>query len=277
MHDFAVTNPQYPLVSVLFITYKRYDLLERSLRLFLGNTDYPNLEIVIADDGSGPKIQNKIRQLPAHVFALAPKNRGLGANNNNGLRHCTGKYILMIQDDCACQGPRDYLRNTIRVMEENPEVGIINYCGITHPLDTAHPLPGSDEPCYRILRPYDDGTIEHHLYTDQPHVRSRSALAVLGEYSEPRGIGNCEEEYSRRWRDQDRFSTAVFPAYHRKTFVHEGAEQSFRARLFVNRLDAFLMPIAKFLEQHCTILFVIGKASVRKFTAMLRKLGIVQQ
>ena len=88
----------YPLVSVLFITYKRVELLERSFRAFLGNTDYPNLETVIADDGSGAEIQRRVRTLPADVFALAPRNQGLGANNNNGLRHCSGKYILMIQE-----------------------------------------------------------------------------------------------------------------------------------------------------------------------------------
>ena len=111
----------YPRVSVLFITYRRVDFLRMALEAFLRNTDYPNLEIVIADDGSGPEIQAEIRTLPANVFALLPKNRGLGANNNNGIRHCSGKYILMIQDDCECCGPSDYLRNTVQVMEANPE------------------------------------------------------------------------------------------------------------------------------------------------------------
>lgn len=276
MHDFAATNPQYPLVSVLFITYKRYDLLERSLRLFLENTDYPNLEIVIADDGSGPEIQNKIRHLPAHVFALAPKNRGLGANNNNGLRHCTGKYIFMIQDDCACHGPADYLKNTIQVMEANPGVGIVNYCGAPHPVDESRALDGSREPCYITPRAYEDGRKEYFLYTDQPHVMSRSALEDLGYYRELRDIEECEEDYNRRWRDQTKFATAVFPAYYKKTYLHEGADQSFRTSMFRYRLDAWLMPVAKFSKQHCRPLYTTGRRAVRLTVGALEKLRVVR-
>ncbi|MGC1360818.1 MAG: glycosyltransferase family 2 protein [Silvibacterium sp.] len=146
-----MTNNHFPLVSVLFITYKRYEMLERSFHSFLENTDYPNLQLVIADDGSGPEIQAQIRNLPANIFALAPKNRGLGANNNNGLRHCTGKYVLIIQDDCICSGPPDYLKNTILVMETNPNIGIVNYAGAPHPIDDIWPWPAARSPA--TLRP----------------------------------------------------------------------------------------------------------------------------
>lgn len=275
MNDFSVTDRQYPLVSVLFITYKRYDLLQQSLRLFRENTDYPNLEIVIADDGSGPEIQRKIRALAADVFALSPKNRGLGANNNNGLRHCTGKYILMIQDDCACHGPADYLKNTIQVMEANPEVGIVNFCGAPHPLDESRGLEGSREPCHILRKPYEDGKKEYFFYTDQPHVMSRRALEEVGYYRELRDIVECEENYNRRWRDQRKFATAVFPAYYMKTYRHEGVDHSFRTTMFRYRVDARLKPIADFGKRHCGPLYSSGRLAVRWTVAVLEKLRIV--
>ena len=142
-----VNEPDYPLVSALFITYKRIELLKMSLEAFRRNTDYPRLEIVIADDGSGPDIQAQIHEVNADVYALAERSRGLGANNNNGIRHCNGQYILMIQDDLECCGPPEYLRNTIHVMEENPSVGIINYCGGPYLVDEDRPLGGSSERC----------------------------------------------------------------------------------------------------------------------------------
>lgn len=271
-----MTNIQFPLVSILFITYKRFDLLERSVRSFRQNTDYPNLQLVISDDGSSPEIQAQIRTLPADVFALMPKNRGLGANNNNGLRHCTGKYILMIQDDCMCSGPPEYLRNTISAMEANPSVGLVNYYGAPHPLDKSRALAGSTEACYIVSRPFDDHTVEHFLYADQPHVMSRAAFDLVGYYIEPRGIGNCEDDYRRRWQNQNRFATAIFPAYYNKLFVHEGEAQSFRTNLFANRLDAFLMPLAMFLKQHCRPLFAVGKTFVRASVEAMKKLRIVQ-
>lgn len=269
-------NDNLPLVSVLFITYKRFELLKRSVEHFLKNTDYPNLEIIIADDGSGPAVQTKIRTLPADVFALAPENRGLGANNNNGLRHCTGKYILMIQDDCICYGPSDYLRNTIAVMEANPEVGIVNYYGSNHSIDDTRRLPGSREHCYPFSVPFVDGLKEHFFYTDQPHVMSRSALEYVGYYLESRDIEQSEEDYNHRWRDQGKFLTAMFPAYYNKLFIHEGAEQSFRTSRFRYKLDAALVPIATFSKQYCKPLYNAGRKSVRTVVSALERLGVVR-
>lgn len=266
----------YPLVSVLFITYKRVDLLERSFHAFRESTDYPNLEIVIADDGSGAEIQRRIQKLPANVFALASRNKGLGANNNNGLRHCSGKYILMIQDDCVCTGPRDYLKNTIRVMEANPAVGIVNYCGAPHPMDKSRMLPGGDEPCHITPRPYADGKKEYFLYTDQPHVISREALEHIGKYLECRDMEKCEEDYNLRWRDQTRFATAIFPAYYMRAFVHIGVEESFRTTRFRYKIDSFLRPIATFTKQHCNPLYRSGRKAVRATTTALEKLRVVR-
>lgn len=273
LRTFAMTNNQYPLVSVLFITYKRVDHLERSLRAFRENTDYPNLEIVIADDGSAPEIQRRIRLLPADIFALSPKNRGLGANNNNGLRHCTGKYILMIQDDCVCTGPVDYLKNTIQVMEANPDVGIVNYYGFWQPALEPGDLSGSTEPCQIMSRPRSD---EYFLYTDQPHVISRAAMEHVGKYLELRDMEQCEQDYNQRWRDQVRFATATFPAYYNKLYVHEGAEQSFRTGRFRYRVDSCLMPIATFTKRHCNPLYRSGKQAVRAAVTALEKCGIVR-
>jgi glycosyltransferase involved in cell wall biosynthesis len=271
-----MSNSQLPLVSVLFITWKRFDLLKPTVESFLRNTDYPNLELVIADDGSPAETQALIRTLPAHVFALAPKNRGLGANNNNGLRHCTGKYILMIQDDCRCQGPADYLKKTILVMESNPQVGIINYYGAAHPLDRRSPLEGSDEACYRMLERPKEGKREHFLYTDQPHVVSREALDAVGYYMEDRDLEECEKEYARRWRDQTRFSTAMFPAYYNRLFLHVGAEQSFRTNRFRYRVQRPLLPLARWLKQRCRPVYQFGHWTMNAGIRALERLRLVR-
>jgi len=267
----------FPLVSALFITYKRFNLLKPTVESFLRNTSYPNLELVIADDGSGPEIQAQIRTLPADVFALAPKNRGLGANNNNGLRHCQGKYIFMIQDDWECHGPSDYLLNCVKVMEANPNVGIINFAGAPHPPDLDHPLYGSDEPCYVTPTPLKSHKVEY-LYADQPHIQSRAALEHVGLYIENRDQDQCEIDYSKRWQEQTRFLTAVFPAYHMKVFSNEGGEleHSFRLKLFRYRVQRALMPYKPFLLKHASPLFRIGKATVNGGIRTLEKLRLVK-
>jgi hypothetical protein len=244
-----MTTRESPLVSVLFITYKRCEMLERTLRSFRENTNYPNLQLVIADDGSGPEIQARIRELPADVFALMPKNRGLGANNNHGIRSCAGKYILMIQDDWLCRGPADYLSNAIAVLEANPQIGIINFAGAPHLPDHAQRLQGSNEPCYVTPVPFQGSSKEEFLYSDQPHIQTREALDYIGPYKEDRDMEECEIDYNRRWKDQTRFGTAVFPSYYMRVFTNEGEAHSFRTTRFRYKVQGALQPLKPALER----------------------------
>lgn len=242
-------DSEWPLVSALFITYKRFHHLERAVLAFRKNTDYPNLEIVIADDGSPADVQEKIRRLPADVFALLPKNRGLGANNNNGIRHCSGKYILMIQDDCICLGPPHYLHDAVSVLEQNPRVGIINFAAVLHPPDPSQRLQGSTEPCYVTPQPLANPNKEEFLYSDQPHLRSRKVEEVIGQYLEDRDMERSERDYSARWQHQTEFLTAVFPGYHQRVFRHIGEEQSFRTHRLRYRVANFLQPAKAFIPK----------------------------
>lgn len=269
---------EWPPVSALFITYKRFDLLKKTVESFRRNTDYPRLELVIADDGSGPEIQEQIRTLPADVLALLPKNRGLGANNNNGIRHCSGKYILMIQDDWECRGPADYLRNAVSVFEANPRLGFINFAGPPHPADRTQRLEGSKEPCYVTPRAYEGSHKEEFLYCDQPHLQSRASLDAIGPYIEDRDMEKCENDYNFRWNDQTQFLTAVFPAYYMNVFSNEGQalQRSFRTTRFRYKVARWLLPAKPFLVKHANPIFRLGKAVVQGSVSTLEKLRIVR-
>ena len=273
-----MTDIEWPVVSVLFVTYKRIDLLKKAVESFRQNTDYPRLELVIADDGSGPEMQAEIRRLPVDVFALAPKNRGLGANNNNGIRHCNGKYVLMVQDDWECRGPVDYLTNAVSVFEANPQLGFINFAGAPHPADLNLPLKGSVEPCYVTPRPYKGSDKEEFLYCDQPHLRSRTSLDAIGPYIEDRDMEKCETDYNFRWKHQTQFLTAVFPGYYLKVFSNEGVAQqkSFRTTRFRYKVARFLMPAKPLLVKHANPVFRLGRAAVQTSVNTLEKLRIVR-
>jgi glycosyltransferase involved in cell wall biosynthesis len=271
-----MTNRQPPLVSVLFITWKRFDLLKTTVESFLSNTDYPNLELVIADDGSDPEVQAQIRTLPAQHFSLPAKHYGLGANNNAGIRLCTGKYILMIQDDWVCHGPADYLSNAIAVLEANPGVGIINFAGAPHPPDLNHRLQGSDEPCYLTPESYKGSGREEFLYTDQPHIQSREAVDYIGPYKEDRDMEECEIDYNFRWRDQKKFATAVFPAYFKSVFTDEGAAYSFRTGRFRYRVQSALQPLKPALEKLSPALFQRAKSMAQWTLRRIERLRLVR-
>ena len=271
-----MANQQFPLVSVLFVTYKRYDMLEMSVRTFCENTSYPNLELVIADDGSEPEMQARMRTLPADIFALASKNRGLGANNNNGIRHCSGKYILMIQDDWMCVGPSDYLHNSIAVLEANPHVGLINFAAAPHPPDLHQRLSGSSEPCYVTPASYTGNPKREFLYSDQPHIQSRAALEYVGPYKEDRDMEVCEMDYNLRWENQDRFTTAVFPAYHHRAFVCADEAGSFRKTRFRYKVESALQPLKPALQKLSPTFFQKCRSFVQWTLRKMERVGLVR-
>jgi glycosyltransferase involved in cell wall biosynthesis len=268
-----MTDSQFPLVSALFITYKRIDLLRRAVLSFRQNTDYPNIQIVIADDGSGEDIQRQIRSLPADVYALSPKNQGLGPNNNYGLSHCQGKYILMIQDDWQCNGTSDYLRQSVSVMEANPLLGIINYCGAEHPPDFNQLLSGSTEPCYLTPKAKESLNKPEFLYSDQPHLISREAQDFIGPYIHHRQSENSEIDYSLRWKAQTKYSAAVFPAYHWRVFTEIGQGRSFRTSRVRYRVANALQPLKPYLPAP---LVKAGKAIVMTTVYCLEKVRVVR-
>jgi glycosyltransferase involved in cell wall biosynthesis len=269
---------EYPLVSALFITYKRVDHLQRAVESFRQNTAYPNLEIVIADDGSGSEIQERIRRIRADQYALSPKNGGLGANNNAGFRLCHGKYVLMIQDDWACHGPPEYLANVVKVMEANPEVGIINFAGEPNPPDFAMPLNGSPEPCFITPRACTDGRHERYIYSDQPHLQSMESFRFTGPYNENRADepSRAEEYYCRLWKEQTRYRTAVFPAYRLKVFQCDESARSFRKSSFRNRSIAAMLPIAQRLKRSCWPVYRVARAIFYSFIRVVELLGVVR-
>ena len=117
-----------PLLSVVFITYKRVDLLEKSLRAFMSHCNYNPIEFIVADDGSSANEQIKIRTLPFDKYILSPKNKGLGANQNAGLNNASGKYILMLQDDWELTDCSGIIQQAISILEHDSEIGIINLC-----------------------------------------------------------------------------------------------------------------------------------------------------
>lgn len=276
--DMPEDSQDWPLVSALFITYKRFHLLEQAVRSFRENTSYPNLEIVIADDGSGAEIQEKIRSLPADVFAFLSEDLGLGANNNNGIRHCSGKYVLMIQDDWICQGPSNYLHEAVSIMEHNPQVGIINFAGAKHAPDFSLRLQGSDEPCYLTPTPSmsQDGKRELSLYSDQPHLQSIECIEFLGPYRELPGI-RSETFYEQAWKNQTKYKTAVFPNWHEKVFQCIGdPKESFSAAAFRRRASVKLLPLAQWLKLNLEPVYKIARTGFYRLIDLLETMRIVE-
>jgi len=93
---------EYPLVSVIIPTYERPQFLGKAIEL-IQRQDYPNLEIVIVDDGRVSQAQN-----PDLAGALTASNvryihlaerLSIGAKRNIAVENCRGEIVVHWDDD----------------------------------------------------------------------------------------------------------------------------------------------------------------------------------
>jgi len=118
----------HPKVSVIILAYGDPKLTNATINSLKNNGDiYPNMEIVIVDNGSSPENIEIMRNYTSNFDGIQiienGENLGFAAGNNVGIEAATGEYILLLNNDT-------YLSpGTIQAMmlhlKNNPSIGAI--------------------------------------------------------------------------------------------------------------------------------------------------------
>lgn len=92
-----------PKVSVMIITYNQEDLIAETIQSVV-DQDYPNLEVVVADDASTDGTAKVILEFQAKYPdvvkpVLNEKNLGITGNSNAAFFACTGEIIAVLGGD----------------------------------------------------------------------------------------------------------------------------------------------------------------------------------
>ena len=95
-----MTPRAIPSVSVIIPTMNRPEMLKRAIRSVLSQT-YSDFEIVIVIDGPNAQtVPELLEAIDPRVRVLAlPANAGLAEARNRGIRHATGRWIALLDDD----------------------------------------------------------------------------------------------------------------------------------------------------------------------------------
>ena len=245
-------TPEKPLISVVLIAYKRVDRLRRTVESFRRVTRYPRLEYILSDDGSPPEIQAQMREIPFDQYLMSPRNRGLGHNQNKGVRAARGEFIFHLQDDWVCKSPPDFLEAALELFDERPDVVMIRFDEEPRRLPhETHALRSG-----RTARIYVNGRcteLGEYGYTDRPHIKRRSFHEQIGWYREGVPMTRMEAEIMERFDGQQALRFATIEGY--AGWDHIGTDASFnptyklaawRQRLLSNPITRY--PFMLFLK-----------------------------
>ncbi len=87
-----------PLVSVIIPTYNRAELICETIENIFQQT-YPNIELIIVDDGSTDNTQSVLRSYGNKIRSVFQENRGPSAARNRGIAVAMGEIIAFQDSD----------------------------------------------------------------------------------------------------------------------------------------------------------------------------------
>ena len=116
-------------VSVVITCYNQGQYLEECINS-VTNSDYPNIEIILVDDGSEDTFTQKtLDKLDSgKIRIIRQNNQGVCAARNNGIAAASGKYILPLDADDKIA--ETYISKAVEILAQNPQIGIVLCNGI---------------------------------------------------------------------------------------------------------------------------------------------------
>lgn len=231
-----------PLVSIVVITFDRIGLLEQTMQYVRSKTRYAPLEYILCDDGSPRQIQDQLLGMGFDKVLLEHRNRGLGHNQNKGVRAAQGAYVFQLQDDWECVGPCDFLEAGVELLQERADVWLIRY------YDRPIGVPGerhvtASGRVATIFRNQDLTKHGYQAYSDTPHLKRRDFHERFGNYLERVPMTVMEIAMNKAFASQSDAHVAFLDEY--PNWRHLGANQSWnpsgrkaalRAKLLANPL-----------------------------------------
>jgi len=114
----------FPLVTAIIATYNRRHYVCDAIDSILNQT-YPNVEIIVIDDGSTDNTQDLLQQkYGQRIRYIYQENQGRSEARNRGLKEAKGDYIAFLDSDDIWKPEK--LEKQVAFMEMHPE------CGISH-------------------------------------------------------------------------------------------------------------------------------------------------
>lgn len=112
-------------VSIVTVNFNQPKVTEELLASIAAKSNYPDLEIIVVDNGSTQDHTHEWRiKYPDAKFIRSDKNLGFAGGNNIGIRDAKGDYLLLINNDTEItEGLVEQLAD---VLDKHPEAGLVS-------------------------------------------------------------------------------------------------------------------------------------------------------
>ena len=162
-----------PLVSVVIPTRNRAQDIVEALKI-VRTQDYPNLEIIIVNDGSTDNTKDVLNEQQGIVVVHNPERLWIQKSLNIGCKLAKGKYIARL-DDHDIWTDVSKIAKQVEILESNPQIGVIG---------TAIKIGNRT-----IINPLTDRAIRNQMLFRSPFshvtiVMRRDLLEKVGGYDE---------------------------------------------------------------------------------------------
>ena len=173
-------SSEQPLVSVIIASYNHADYIEASINSVLAQT-YPNIELLVIDDGSKDESVERIRRLQAqHGFDFrVQQNQGLSRTLNAAIERAGGDLIAPFGSDDIMLPDR--IAKQVAWLADKPEVGICG--GNIQEIDEHGDKRGTPKALQQRRLDFEDVFLDRKPGVPAPTLMfRRAALAQVGGF-----------------------------------------------------------------------------------------------
>ena len=113
-----------PPASAIVLNHQGLGFVHEAVESLLAQ-DLPGLEVIVVDNGSTDGSPEDLeRRFGGRIRLLrSPRNLGFGAGNNIGIRHASGRHVLLLNSD-AVAAP-GWARTMVAAAEAEPRIGMV--------------------------------------------------------------------------------------------------------------------------------------------------------
>lgn len=217
-----------PKVSVIVLSLNGEKVIEQCLSS-LQKTEYPNLEILVVNNGSTDKTPEIVTtQFPKVRLITLPRNMGFAGGNNVGMRESKGDIVILLNDDTTVVS--NWVTEIVKVMLNDSRVGIAG-CKIYYPDGKTLQHAGGFINNHGLSNHYGKGELDRDQFDTLKDVEyvTGAAIAIKKELIEK--LGYLNENYRPIYFEETEYCFRARRIGYRVVYVPSSVVYHFESQL----------------------------------------------